>query len=196
MMLDIEPGAVEAARERGVDARVAQWPESPDERFDAVLFTRSLHHINPLDDSVGAAVACLTPRGCVVVEDFAFEAVDRRTIAWFTGAIKLLRESGLLPGDHELLNDLLATDGSLAAWEKHHDHDLHHAAAMEAELRRALTDVTIETAPYLFRYLGAAMANAPGRDGLVRALAEQESKLIADGAITALGWRLRGTLAR
>jgi hypothetical protein len=64
---------------------------------------------------------------------------------------------------------------------------------MEAELRRALADVTIETVPYLFRYLSAAMAKPPERDGLVRALAEQEGKLIADGAITALGWRLRGT---
>jgi SAM-dependent methyltransferase len=194
VMLDIDPDAVEAARERGIDARVAQWPESLDERFEAVLFTRSLHHINPLDESVEAAVACLAPRGRVVVEDFAFEAVDQRTIAWFTGAIRLLRESGLLPGYNELLNDLLATEGSLAAWQKYHDHDLHRAAAMEAELRRALSDVTIETAPYLFRYLGAAMANAAERNGLVRSLAEQEGHLIADGKITALGWRLRGTV--
>jgi SAM-dependent methyltransferase len=193
--LDIDPDAVEAARERGVDARVAQWPEALDERFEAVLFTRSLHHIHPLAESVDATVACLAPRSRVVVEDFAFEAVDRRTLAWFTGAVRLLRESGLLPGYNDLLNDLLATDGSLAAWEKYHDHDLHRAAAMDAELRRVLTDVTIETAPYLFRYLGAAMANAPERDGLVRALAEQETKLIADGAITALGWRFVGTVA-
>ena len=190
--LDIDPGVVAIARDLGVDARVTHWPEPLDEQFEAVLFTRSLHHIHPLAESVDAAIACLVPRGRVVVEDFAFEAVDRRTIAWFTGAVRLLRESGLLPGYNELLNDLLATDGSLAAWEKHHDHDLHRAAAMEAELRRALTDVTIEAAPYLFRYLGAAMANAPERDGLVRALAEQETKLIADGVITALGWRLRG----
>ena len=51
----------------------------------------------------------------------------------------------------------------------------------------------MEAAPYLFRYLGGALANAPGRDALVQALAEQEAKLIADGAIVALGWRLRVT---
>jgi SAM-dependent methyltransferase len=191
--LDVDPGMVAIAQDLGVDARVARWPISLDEQFDVVLFTRSLHHIHPLAESVVAA-ACLAPRGRVVVEDFAFEAVDRRTLAWFTGAIRLLRESGLLPGDNELLNDLLETDGSPAAWEKYHDHDLHRAAAMEAELRRVLTDVTIGTAPYMFRYLGAAMANAPERDALVRALAEQETKLIADGAITALGWRLCGTV--
>ncbi len=192
--LDIDPDAVAVARDRGVDARVVQWPEVLGERFDAVLFTRSLHHIHPLAESVNAAIACLAPRGRVVIEDFAFEAVDRRTLAWFTGAVRLLRESGLLPGYNKLLEDLLATEGSLAAWEKYHDHDLHRAAAMEAELKRALTDVTIATAPYMFRYLGAAMANAPERDALVRALAEQETKLIADGAVTALGWRLCGTV--
>jgi SAM-dependent methyltransferase len=193
--LDIDPGVVAIARDLGVDARVVHWPEPLDEQFEAVLFTRSLHHMHPLAECVAAGVACLAPRGRVVIEDFAFEAVDPRTLAWFTGAVRLLRESGLLPGYNELLNDLLASDGSLAAWEKHHDHDLHLAAAMEAALRRTLTDVAVETAPYLFRYAGAAMANAPERDALVRALAEQEAKRIADGAITALGWRLRGTHA-
>lgn len=191
--LDVDPGMVALAQDLGVDARVAQWPESLDEQFDAVLFTRSLHHIHPLPESVAAAVGCLAPGGCVVVEDFAVEAVDQRTLAWFTGAIRLLRQSGLLPGDGELLENLLRTDGALAAWQEHHDHDLHRAALMEAELRGALAEVTVEAAPYLFRYLGGALANAPGRDALVRALAEQEAKLIADGAIVALGWRLRGT---
>jgi SAM-dependent methyltransferase len=191
--LDIDTDAVAAARELGVDARGVQWPEWLDEQFDAVLFTRSLHHINPLAESVEAAVACLTPQGQVVVEDFAFEAVDDRTLAWFTGAIRLLRESGLLPEYNQLLNDLLATEGSMAAWGKYHDDDLHQASAMEFELRRALADVTIEAVPYLFRYLGAAMAKAPERDALVRALAEQENKLAADGTITALGRRFLGT---
>ena len=192
--LDIDPGVVAIARDLGVDARVSHWPESLDERFEAVLFTRSLHHFHPLTESVEAAIACLAPQGRVVVEDFAFEAVDQRTLTWFTGAIRLLREGGLLPGYSELLNDLLVTGGALAAWEKYHDHDLHRAAAMAAELSRVLTDVTIGTAPYMFRYLGAAIANAPERDALVRALAMQETKLIADGAITALGWRLCGTI--
>lgn len=192
--LDIDPGAVAAARDLGVDARVGQWPEALDEQFEAVLFTRSLHHIHPLPESVAAAVACLAPRGRLVVEDFAVEAADRRTLAWFAGAIRLPRESGLLPGCDELLENLLSTGGSLAAWQEYHDHDLHAASAMEAALRRALTEVVVESAPYLFRYLGAALANAPARNALVRALAEQETKLIADRAITALGRRLRGAV--
>src|SRR5262249_33993499 len=147
---------------------------------EAVLFTRSLHHMHALAECVDAAIACLTPGGRVAIEDFAFEAVDRRTLAWFAGEVRPLRERGLLLGDSELLNDLLATDGSPAAWEKHHDHDLHRAVAMEAALRGALTDVTVETSPYLFRYAGAAMANAPERNAVMRALAERESKLIAD----------------
>jgi hypothetical protein len=93
-------------------------------------------------------------------------------------------------GGDELLETLLVTEGSLAAWQAHHDHDLHRPAAMETELRRTLTEVTIEAASHLFRYLSGALANAPGRD----ALAEQEAKLIADGAVAALGRRLRGTV--
>jgi len=194
LALDLDPDAVAVARERGVDARAVQWPAALDERFDAVLFTRSLHHIRPLDESVVAAAACLTPGGRVVVEDFDFESVDQRTLAWFTKTIRLLREGEVLSGGHELLDDLLSTEDLLAAWRRHHDHDLHRVEAMEAALRRGLTDVTVERAPYLFRYLGAALGSSPGRNPLVRVLAYKESRLIADGTIEALGWRLRGAV--
>jgi SAM-dependent methyltransferase len=193
--LDSDPDAVATARTLGVDARLARWPQPLDEPFDAVLFTRSLHHIHRLEESVNAAAAGLAPHGRVVVEDVAIEAADERTLAWFTEALRLLRDSGRLPGHSALLEDLLATGGSPAVWQEHHDHDLHGAAAMEAALGAALTEVEVEAAPYLFRYLGAALAKAPARDTLVRALAEQERTLIADGAIAALGWRLRGTVA-
>src|SRR5215470_2674561 len=194
VLLDSDAAAVAAARDRGIDARVVQWPEALDEQFEAVLFTRSLHHIHPLAESVMAAVTCLKPGGRVIVEDFAVEAVDRRTLAWFTGAIRSLRESGRLPGHSELLNDLLASDDLPATWHGHHDHDLHPVDAMEVALRAAFRDVTVESAPYFFRYLGAAVAGAPDSAARVRELADQESALIASGAITPLGWRLRGTM--
>ena len=50
--IDSDPDSVMAARRLGVDARVATWPDFDGGNFDAVLFTRSLHHIHPLDGSV------------------------------------------------------------------------------------------------------------------------------------------------
>ncbi|MGH7719803.1 MAG: class I SAM-dependent methyltransferase, partial [Gemmatimonadaceae bacterium] len=70
--IDSDADAVHAARDRGVDARVARWPEHDDAPFDAVLFTRSLHHLQPLPPAVARARELLAPSGVVIVEDFAF----------------------------------------------------------------------------------------------------------------------------
>jgi len=49
--IDSEPDWIAAAQQLGVDAHVATWPDFHKGRFDdAILFTRSLHHIHPLDD--------------------------------------------------------------------------------------------------------------------------------------------------
>lgn len=43
--LDADEKTVALAKSRGVDARRAEWPDFSDGSFDAVVFTRSLHHV-------------------------------------------------------------------------------------------------------------------------------------------------------
>src|SRR2546430_6509342 len=50
--IDSDRDSVAAARRLGVNAHVATWPDFDQGQFDAVLFTRSLHHIHPLGESV------------------------------------------------------------------------------------------------------------------------------------------------
>src|SRR5690348_16683446 len=50
--LDADADSVEQARRAGVDARLARWHNFEDALFDAILFTRSLHHITPLAPAV------------------------------------------------------------------------------------------------------------------------------------------------
>ena len=50
--IDSDPNAVEACRERGVNAINASWPDVKLPLVDAILFTRSLHHMAPLDAAV------------------------------------------------------------------------------------------------------------------------------------------------
>ena len=45
--------------------------------FDGILFIQSLHHINPLDQSLAQAARLLDKGGFVLVDDFAFNQ-DRR----------------------------------------------------------------------------------------------------------------------
>src|SRR5690242_10557526 len=61
--IDCDRESVAAAQQLGLDARVAIWPDFDDGQFDAVLFTRSLHHIYPLDQSVVRTAKTLAGRG-------------------------------------------------------------------------------------------------------------------------------------
>jgi SAM-dependent methyltransferase len=126
--IDSDPEAVAKAGKRGVDARLASWPDFDSGRFEALLFTRSLHHVADLGASVAAAFAALTPGGVLIVEDFAFEEADEASLAWFA-----------------------ALAGELAPAALAHHHDLHSAAAIEAALGAAP-----EPAAYYFRYVEAA----------------------------------------
>src|ERR671929_1457394 len=55
LAIDSDRDSIAAAQRRGVDARIATWPDFNGGKFDAVLFTRSLHHVHPLDESVERA---------------------------------------------------------------------------------------------------------------------------------------------
>jgi SAM-dependent methyltransferase len=157
--IDTDPAAVAGARARGVDARIAEWPAFDAGPFDAVLFTRSLHHVADLGASVAAAFAALAPGGRVLVEDFAFEEADSASLAWFrTLAARLGAEP---PAD----------------WDAH-DHDLHSARAMEAALGTAARGCA-----YYFRYVETA---APT---LAEAALAEEEEAIAAGLIRPLGRR-------
>jgi SAM-dependent methyltransferase len=187
--IDCDEDCVTAAHQLGVDARVAEWPDFDDGEFDAVLFTRSLHHIEPLAQAVQKAIACLREGGCIIVEDFAQEAVDEKSLRWFAHEARILRVSRLLVDYDELLDDILLDGAALAIWRKHHDEKMHAAHAMETTLQTTVGNVVTEKTAYYFRYFGRAMVRGERSDMVTEALAAQESSLIADGAVTALGRR-------
>ena len=186
--IDSDQELVAAAGQLGVNARVAEWPDFDDGHFDAVLFTRSLHHIQPLRDAVQHAAACLSESGRIIVEDFAYEYADEKTLRWLSSAVRLLDAAGLLVERDELLDAILREGASLALWQQHHDHDLSTAA----EIETALTDVggvLKENAAYYFRYLARAMGNLEKRDSVCEALVKQEEDLISNLEIIPLGRR-------
>ena len=64
---------------------------------------RSLHHIHPLDESVGHAAKNLAEGGYMIVEDFAHESVDEKTLRWFRSTIRLLEATGQLTAGDEFV---------------------------------------------------------------------------------------------
>jgi SAM-dependent methyltransferase len=187
--IDSDPESLAAAQTLGVDARVATWPNFDEGCFDAVLFTRSLHHIHPLDESIRRAANSLTDRGRVIVEDFAYESADEKTLYWFRGAIRSFEKAGLLTAGDGFVDSVLSKSKTLKAWRQNHESELHTAAEIDAQLENVFGSVVRKDAPYYFRYIARAIARVKKRDSILRAFANQEETLAAEGLIVSLGRR-------
>jgi SAM-dependent methyltransferase len=187
--IDSDGDSIAAARRLGVNARIERWPDFESGQFDAVLFTRSLHHIHPLPESIKRAAASLVKGGLIIVEDFAYESTDEKTLRWFASAIRFLEATGLLTVGDEFLNKVSSKTGTLKAWRQNHENELHTAAEIETQLEKVLGRVIRENAAYYFRYIANAITATEKRDAIVQAFAEQEETLTADGSIVALGRR-------
>ncbi|MGQ0508779.1 MAG: class I SAM-dependent methyltransferase [Myxococcaceae bacterium] len=101
--IDPSEKAIARARKRGVPAEQVDFLTFRGGPFDALLFTRSLHHISPLPDAVAHAHALLAPGGVLVCDEFAVDAIDPATAAWFYDLQAVLEAAGSLePDQHEL----------------------------------------------------------------------------------------------
>ena len=180
--IDQDQRAVAQARRRGVDARRAHWPDFCDGLFDAILFTRSLHHVDHLKAAVAHAVRQLRPGGRLLVEDFDFAAADAPTAMWLHGIASGLVAAGELAARRPFVAVLLGRKAPLQAWRKDH-HDVHSENALRRVLAATGLPMKATCTEYLFRYLEPT---APGVQERVR---RAEAKLIATGAIVPLGRR-------
>jgi len=187
--IDNDADFIAAARGLGVDARIAAWPDFEGGLFDAVLFTRSLHHMHPLDKAVQRAADTLVIGGRLIVEDFAYETADEKTLQWFANVIDQLDGADLLVKGDDFLSTLRSRKETLKIWRENHESGLHTAANVFAEIRRVFGETQCEEAAYYFRYLSRAIVPNADRDKVLQDLAEQETELIARGTILALGRR-------
>jgi SAM-dependent methyltransferase len=187
--IDSDPDCVAAARQLGVDARDVTWPDFDEGQFDAVLFTRSLHHIHPLDKAVQRAADSLIVSGRLIVEDFAYEMADEKTLRWFGDAIGQLDDADLLLQDNDFLNAVRSKTETLKAWRENHESDLHRARDIFAEIKRTFGALKCEDVGYYFRYLARGIVPTADRDKILRDFAAEEMRLISNGTILPLGRR-------
>jgi 2-polyprenyl-3-methyl-5-hydroxy-6-metoxy-1,4-benzoquinol methylase len=92
--------------------------------FDAVVASRSLHHVDDLPAALDKIAAILRTGGIFVLDEFAWERLDERSAG----------EVGI----------------PLAEWREEHD-DLHTSAAMLAEVATRLEQRALSWHPYLYR---------------------------------------------
>jgi len=161
--------------------------------FDAVLFTRSLHHIAPLDRALDRAASLLRAGGRLVAEEFAFDRVNIPTARWWYDTEALLVAAGIMtPPDPALA----AVRNPLGRWRQEHVHDPPLATGhdMLAAVRERFQVGPAEEAPYLYRYAHDRARTGPLAERVVHQLFENESRLVRERDITAAGLRITASL--
>ena len=189
--VDADPESVVQAQERGVHAVSASWPEFDSPPLDAVVFTRSLHHISPLDQVVDRAGELLRPMGYLLIEDFAFDEANEPTIAWLLKVLRSPQATALIdPTAGGFAADLLGSNNPVEAWHHNHDHDLHTIAQMQRAIAARFAISETHSVPYLYRYLVPMLAKSAEAASFVDQVFREEMRLGAQGKLVLIGRRL------
>jgi len=189
---DLERAALTARR--GVPSVLAAWPAFESAAaFDAIAFTRSLHHIDPLRDAVRQAWALLKPGGTLLLEEFAVEGVGPSDLKWFREVLQTqTARSLILPAPDEFVSQLLDAADPFELWSERHDH-VHSFATIESEIQNAFWIHQVSSVPYFYRYLVYVLPESPPAVEFIEAVFQEESGLVAAGEITGLGRRIVGS---
>jgi SAM-dependent methyltransferase len=136
-------------------------------RFDAVVASRSLHHVHNLAGGLSKLQRLLVPGGRLIVVEHAFDRLDEPTARWY-----LEKRRAKDPGAPSSLQ------ACLAEWQTDHA-GLHGYTAMRRELDRRFTERWFVWTPSLYLELGEA-------------LEDEELSLIEAGSIQATGFEYVG----
>jgi SAM-dependent methyltransferase len=141
--------------------------------FDAVVASRSLHHLVDLDVALDRIAFLLRPGGALLVNDFAKERIAGATAEWYYEQRRALEDAGGKPAP-----------GSFDECVHEEHADIHAYGAMRRELDRRFRERFFAWVPYLHEELRGAVSS------------EEEQALVAAGAIQATGFRYVGEDAR
>lgn len=192
--IDADPRAVARARAAGVPAIQADLVRYADQPFDAVLMLLTLHHMHPLPQALDTVTRLLRPGGRLVIDEFAWDWADPGTIGWFEDIASILIAAGVADpaaGPLSPVGPLAAAGlGSQAArWRaRHTEHGTacNPGDAMVREVAKRFGEVELWRVPYLARHLVSQQAHP----AVFAELSRIERGRIADGTLTATGFRI------
>src|SRR5947207_1846560 len=194
--LDSDPEVIASAQAHGVPAVVASWPKFESSvSFDAIVFTRSLHHINPLGEAIARARELLNPGGLLLIEDFALDEVDQAAVQWFVKILRSEQGKALInPIADQLATKLLSASDIMQTWHRNRAHDLHSFTAMNKAIAAQFVIRESQSVPYFYRYLVPVLSTTYQATSLIDEVFQQESVLGERGEIVLLGRRIVASL--
>jgi SAM-dependent methyltransferase len=150
----------------GVDPVALIDVAADDASFDAAVAVVSLHHVEPLAESVARLAAVVRPGGSLVVDEFDVARFDERAATW---QMRQRAAAGIAHPEHE------------HSWSADLRHHMHPVTEIRTALAAAFDLGEPVPGPYLYRW------------ELHPALREVEETLIAAGELPATGARMVGT---
>ena len=190
--LDSDSEAIARAQARGVPALVASWPKFESSvSFDAIAFTRSLHHINPLLEAIARARQLLNPSGVLLIEDFALDEVNEATVSWFVKILRSKQGKALInPVADQLVTELFTATDIMQTWRDSRAHDLHPFTAINEAIGERFVVREAQSVPYFYRYLIPVLPETSAAESFVNEVFQQETLLGNRGEIVLLGRRI------
>ena len=186
--IDRSDEAIAVAKSKGVNAVCADILTYAEEPFDVVLFTRSLHHIQPLQLAINQAHKLLDSGGILLIEDFVPEIVNQDAISWLHETQSRIGRTAFCSHCERGHIKISTVD----QWREHHfvKHEVATGASLKEAVSAKFPPVKIEMVPYLYRYaVDNIKAHEDGGE-LARKILLEETELIAKGKIPAVGIRI------
>jgi SAM-dependent methyltransferase len=155
---------------------------APREPVDAIIASRSLHHVGHVGEVLDHAVATLRPGGLVIVAEWEWECFDEATARWCFARLATAEgadPSWLQRRGQDWRSSGEPWDAYFSAWAN--GHGLQRADGIIAGLDERFERVLCERGPYFHADL----------DGVEE---DDERAAIATGEIRAIGIRYVGTL--
>ena len=183
--------ALAQARDRDVEVIDGSWPNISVERVNAIVFTRSLHHISLLPEAITKIGDVLLPNGTVLVEDFAFDEVSPSAIKWLLSVVESPKAQAMVSHNTDsFVTKLCSASDPLNAWHEDHDHELHTFGIMIREIAQVFAIRGTQHVPYLYRYLVPILPGTPKAAAFIAEIYDEESYLGNKGTISLVGRRI------
>jgi SAM-dependent methyltransferase len=162
----IDPDAPDGAIFRKVTLESFSEPAN----FDAVVASRSLHHIENLEPGLDKIHELLGAGGLLILDEFAWDQMDEETARWY--------RSHMIEPTHK--DESLLPENFPGAWVDEHQH-MHTSSTMREALDARFKLLSFEWLPYMAEHYLK-------RDDLIA----QEKNLIEARRIKPIGFRYVG----